>query len=68
MFAQGIEGVECYHPENNIETTGYCLGFCKSRNLYVTGGSDCHGEFVKERVLGKPDIRLGQLDIGCLLL
>jgi 3',5'-nucleoside bisphosphate phosphatase len=57
----GIEGVECFHPENNTETTGYCLGYCRRKNLYITGGSDCHGAFVKERWLGKPDIDLDKL-------
>jgi 3',5'-nucleoside bisphosphate phosphatase len=57
----GIKGVECFHPENNEETTEYSVGFCRREGLYITGGSDCHGTFVKERWLGKPDVRLEQL-------
>ncbi len=57
----GIEGIECYHPENGDEITEYCLDLCKREALYITGGSDCHGAFVKERWLGKPDIRMEQL-------
>jgi len=57
----GVEGIECYHPENRLEVTEYCLEICKKNNLYITGGSDCHGDFVKERRLGKPDVYLDQL-------
>lgn len=59
----GVEGVECFHPENSAETTEYCLELCRRENLYITGGSDCHGTFVKERWLGKPDIELEQLTL-----
>jgi predicted metal-dependent phosphoesterase TrpH len=59
----GIKGVECFHPENNPETTEYSVEFCKRKGLYITGGSDCHGAFVKERWLGKPDIELTQLSL-----
>lgn len=57
----GVEGIECFHPENGGETTEYCLELCRRKSLYITGGSDCHGTFVKERWLGKPDIDMAQL-------
>lgn len=57
----GVEGVECFHPENGDDATEYCLDLCRKKGLYITGGSDCHGTFVKERWLGKPDIDLDQL-------
>ena len=57
----GVEGIECFHPENGTETTEYCLEFCRRKRLYITGGSDCHGTFVKERWLGRPDIDLDRL-------
>ena len=57
----GVEGIECFHPENGDEATEYSLELCRRENLYITGGSDCHGTFVKERWLGKPDIDLDQL-------
>lgn len=59
----GVEGVECFHPENNAETAEYSQAFCRRKGLYITGGSDCHGTFVKERWLGKPDVRVGQLSL-----
>ena len=63
VLDMGIEGLECYHPEHSTEVTKYCLEICKKNNLYITGGSDCHGEFVKERRLGKPDLDLSHLKI-----
>ncbi len=57
----GVDGIECLHPENGDETTEYCLELCRRENLYITGGSDCHGTFVKERWIGRPDIDLDEL-------
>lgn len=59
----GVEGIECFHPENGDEVTEYCLKLCRRENLFITGGSDCHGTFVKERWLGKPDVDLEQLSL-----
>ena len=63
VLEMGIDGIECYHPENSLEVTKYCLETCKKHNLYITGGSDCHGKFVKGRRLGKPDLDLSHLKI-----
>jgi len=56
MVKEGIMGIECYHPENNAEVTQFCLDFCKKNNLYITGGSDCHGTFFAHRCLVKPAV------------
>ncbi len=66
MFEKGIKGIECFHPENNEEITEYCINFCTKNNLYITGGSDCHGDFVEARSLGKPEIFENQIKIGSL--
>lgn len=50
-----IDGVECYYSKFNLEQTKLIEKFCKDNNLYMSGGSDCHGE-------RKKDIDLG---IGC---
>lgn len=63
MVDQGIRGIECYHSENGPEITRYCLAVCQSKNLLVTGGSDCHGDFVPARRLGHPEIRGSQLNL-----
>lgn len=61
VLDMGIAGIECYHIENSEEVTEYSIGFCRENRLFITGGSDCHGDFVKERRLGKPDIDTNQL-------
>ena len=45
MYDRGIEGIECYYPSHNKETTLLCLDFCKKNNLRITAGSDCHGKY-----------------------
>ena len=67
MLVKGIKGIECFHPENCEEVTGYCIDFCKKNKLYITGGSDSHGDFVKERILGKPEIWLDQIEVGSMI-
>jgi predicted metal-dependent phosphoesterase TrpH len=37
-----IDGVECWHSRNDKETTEHYIEFCKTNNLIMTGGSDCH--------------------------
>lgn len=37
-----IDGVECWHSRNTLETTSHYLAFAKERGLIATGGSDCH--------------------------
>ncbi len=64
VLEAGIMGLECFHPENSEETTERCLRFCKEHGLRITGGSDCHGDFVGTRKLGLPSITLSMLDLN----
>lgn len=64
IIESGIDGIECYHPENDEEITQYCVELCKRNNLLITGGSDCHGEFLKSRNLCKPEVFLHMLKLG----
>lgn len=59
-----IKGIECYHPCHDSKTVAKAVDWCKKRNLIITGGSDCHGDFFPERCLGQPEIYLSQLDLG----
>lgn len=38
-----IDGIECFYSTFTKEQTKYLLEFCKENNLYVSGGSDYHG-------------------------
>jgi predicted metal-dependent phosphoesterase TrpH len=63
IFSYGIKGIECYHPDNNEEVTNYCTKFCYNNDLKITAGSDCHGTFLQHRMIGKPELSLGQLKL-----
>jgi len=47
-----IDGLECYYTTFSKEQTNYLLDICKLKNLYVSGGSDYHGNY-------KPDVDIG---------
>jgi len=67
MFADGIEGIECYHPDNSQEVIDCCLEFCRVKGLIVTGGSDYHGHIIRERQLDMMNLRVAQLDLKFLM-
>lgn len=64
---EDIQGVECYHPCHDPATAKRAADWCDRRGLLITGGSDCHGDFVKNRCLGNPEIYLSQLRLGRLI-
>lgn len=39
----GIDGIEVYHSKHDDETIRNALAIARTRNLLITGGSDCHG-------------------------
>jgi predicted metal-dependent phosphoesterase TrpH len=47
-----LEGIECYHPSADKERTEILLEYAKKNHLYISGGSDYHGQ-------KKPDIEIG---------
>lgn len=47
-----LDGIECYHPSADEERTKSLLEYAKKNNLYISGGSDYHGQ-------KKPDIEIG---------
>jgi predicted metal-dependent phosphoesterase TrpH len=58
----GIDGVECFSPYNKGEAQ-YYIDFCKKNNLMISGGSDCHGNFIPSRKLGVPQTELSDLNL-----
>lgn len=48
--AQGLAGVEVYHSSHQANHIVHLERFARARGLLVTGGSDFHGEAVKEQV------------------
>ena len=59
----GVAGFECYSPYHVADEIDYFLGYCQTRGLLITAGSDCHGGFV-DRALGQPEAYLDDLELG----
>jgi len=53
----GLGAIECYYPRHTAKMMTFYLELAKKYDLYVTGGSDFHGEKVK------PDIELAAYEI-----
>lgn len=49
---KGLEGIEAYYSQHSEEETAFCLELARRFDLFVTAGSDFHGEI-------KPEIPLG---------
>jgi 3',5'-nucleoside bisphosphate phosphatase len=63
MSSKGIEGLECYHPQNSKEVSVYCVAECRRNRLMITGGSDYHGDCVPSRNLGMLELTLQDMDL-----
>jgi len=50
-----IDGIECWHTKHDAKTTAHYIEFCRSHNLIMTGGSDCHQNPVLMGTLNIPD-------------
>lgn len=53
---ENFDGFECYHSKHTEEDVKNLLQHANAHNLYITGGSDCHGTFEPSRHLGVPYI------------
>lgn len=62
----GINGVECFHPQNTPALTEYLLRYCSHWKLLSTGGSDEHGN-LPDRTLGMPRVDTRMLDAQIVL-
>jgi predicted metal-dependent phosphoesterase TrpH len=63
----GIDGIECFTPyADKTDQINYYKEFCNKYGLMISGGSDCHGEFL-DRELGYPNISLKDLKIEGLI-
>lgn len=50
LVSNGLWGVECYYSTHTEEQTAYYLKLAKKYHLFVTCGSDYHGEKVKPHI------------------
>jgi len=51
--AQGLEGIEVYHPSAANNHAAFLLHLAQRLGLLVTGGSDFHGEAVRKAEIGE---------------
>ena len=49
--AQGLAGIEVYHPSAANNQTSFLLSLARREGLLVTGGSDYHGETVRDSAI-----------------
>lgn len=47
-----LDGIECFHPSADEEKTKILLEYVRKNNLYMSGGSDYHGDL-------KPHLKIG---------
>jgi predicted metal-dependent phosphoesterase TrpH len=66
LIAFGLDGVECYYPTHSPSVTQACLDVCRSRDLLITTGSDCHGDFGRTKV-GQLQIPLQKVKLNDLI-
>jgi predicted metal-dependent phosphoesterase TrpH len=55
-----IEGVECWHSRNTLETTSHYIAFAKENGLMMTGGSDCHQKPILMGTVNIPELVANQ--------
>jgi 3',5'-nucleoside bisphosphate phosphatase len=46
----GLKGIEVFHPSHSDSDTNKFYNLSKKLNLQITGGSDCHGSYVDNKI------------------
>lgn len=64
---ENFDGFECFHSNHTEADTARLLQHCHKHKLLISGGSDCHGTFVPNRFLGKPNVDSSQIYLPGLL-
>ncbi len=60
----GLRGLECYTIYHDAAMTRRFVDWCRSHDMLITGGSDCHGSYTPKRGLGVPSIEYSDLRLG----
>ncbi len=62
---QGIKGIECFYPLHSEIEEQFLFSFCQTNHLYITGGSDFHGDFFnkQKQKVGSQFINLENINI-----
>ena len=57
----GLDGIEAFHPDNNLQQTRLYVDLARRFDLGITGGSDFHGAGKPSVLLGKPTVPIEAL-------
>jgi predicted metal-dependent phosphoesterase TrpH len=57
-----IDGIECWHSRNDLQTTTHYTKFAEKHELIMTGGSDCHQRPIIMGTLKVPEFVADQFD------
>ncbi len=47
-----IDGIETYYSKFTDEQTNFIIDYCQKNNLYMSAGTDCHGDKKSDRKVG----------------
>ena len=56
LIHAGLDGIEAFHSDNNVQQTRLYMDLARRFNLGITGGSDFHGTGKPTVLLGKPTV------------
>ena len=63
-WTRGWTALECYYPTHSRDVRETCLSLCRRRELLVSAGSDCHGDFQDTQIgQTKTDMRDVSLEL-----
>lgn len=51
-----LDGIECFHPSATLKQQKHLENYAKSNHLFISGGSDCHGDKTSDRPIGHLNI------------
>lgn len=56
LVLHGLSGIEFLHPSHTLEDRIHCQTLAQMYDLFLTGGSDYHGQYYLSRLLGQYSI------------
>jgi len=56
-----IDGIEVYYSNFTVEEIEFVKNYCKNNNLFMSAGTDCHGDKKPDRKIG---IGYGNMNIS----
>lgn len=54
----GIDGIECFHMSGTKEQQNYLVRYAEDNDMYISGGSDYHNSYGKDRMGPQLDFKI----------